>query len=388
VRILLIATKWDTGAGDPWLLDDLAGELVRTGHEVDVIVADPRSGRPVGVIPGTPPGMHAWSVGPRRRPSGRIGRVTAHLGTAWRLRTTARSILRGQTYDVGIYTSVATFNWSLPRWVRTAGIVQRLVLVLWDFFPVHQVQIGRLRRGPFSRVLKRLESRAIAPADSIALMSDANVRFFADYFGTPAASTMIVRPWASAPPPPSRARSGPLRVIFGGQLTAGRDLDTLLGAARILAERRVPVAMLIVGDGPALTDLRSRASGIDGVEVKGVLPREEYRALLRGCDVGIALTVAGTTVPTFPSKIVEYCSAGVAVVVASEEASDAGSLIEAAGAGLAIPSGSPTALADALEELGRRASSGELAAMGASARRLFDEELSVTRAAERLLAGG
>jgi glycosyltransferase involved in cell wall biosynthesis len=387
VSILLIATVWDSGAGDPWLLDDLAAEFVRTGHEVDVIVADPRSGRPVGLIAGTPPGLRAWSVGPRRRRSGALGRIASHLVTAWRLRTTARRLLRGRRYDLGIYTSVATFSWSLPRWVRARGIVERLELVLWDFFPVHQVQIGRLSAGPLASLLKRFERRAVAPADSVALMSEANVRFFRDYFRGLNSSTRIVPPWASSPPPLPRNPAGPLRVIFGGQLTAGRDLDTLLESARILADRRASVSMLIVGGGPALSLLQSHAADIDGLEVTGALPRAEYRALLGTCDVGIATTVAETTVPTFPSKIVEYCGAGVAVVVATEAASDAGSLVQAAGAGLAIAAGSPTALADALEELSGRAASGDVAVMGANARRLFDDELSVERAAERLLAG-
>jgi glycosyltransferase involved in cell wall biosynthesis len=383
MRILVIATVWRSSAGNPWLLDDLAAELARAGHFVDVIVADPRHGRPVGKLAGDSPGVTAWSVGPRRRRPGAWGAAAAHLVTAWRLRTLARRLLGDQRYDLGLYTSVGTFNWSLPAWVRRRSVVRRLVFILWDFFPVHQLEIGRLRSPLLARVFKVLERRSIAPADAVALMSDANIRFFRDYFSLPT-PTGVVRPWASPQDAARPPRSGPLRVIFGGQFTAGRDTDTLLDAAAILDERGVAVTLILAGGGPALPGVRARAARIPGVEVHGLLPRADYRWLLAGCHAGIAITPATTSVPTFPSKIVEYCSAGVAVIVATEEASDAGQVIAAAGAGVTVPAGSAERLADALEDLARRRVDGDVARMGAAARRLFEAELSVARAAERL----
>jgi glycosyltransferase involved in cell wall biosynthesis len=175
-------------------------------------------------------------------------------------------------------------------------------------------------------------------------------------------------------------------VVFGGQLVVGRGLDTLLHAAKRLQDEMLKVDLLIVGDGPARADLIALAERVGLVNASFVrtLPREEYRRLLQTAHVGVAITVAGATPPTFPSKITEYCASGVPVVVCVEAASDAGTIIEAAGAGLAVAAGDEASLASAIGSLYEEHLGGLLESRARKARALFEARLSVSRAADRI----
>ena len=90
--------------------------------------------------------------------------------------------------------------------------------------------------------------------------------------------------------------------------------------------------------------------------------------------------------PTFPSKIGEYCRYGRAMVIAAEEASDVGDFVTAQGAGVQVPAGDPAALAAAILELWRRWQSDGLAEMEAAAWQTFLDHLSAEVAAAKLAA--
>ncbi|MDQ0374229.1 glycosyltransferase [Cellulomonas humilata] len=251
---------------------------------------------------------------------------------------------------------------------------------------MHQLEIGRIRARWAAGLMKATEAAAIRSADVVALMSPANVAFFRRYFPGVNARTVVVPPWSSSGDEPVGAAhpdGDRLRVMFGGQLVRGRGVETIVDAAALLRED--PIDILIAGDGPEREGLEHRAAGIDGIEFLGMLARADYRALLRTVDVGVAVTVGGVSVPSFPSKIVEYCGLGVPVVVAVEPTSDAGAMVESRGAGLVIPVDDAPALASALRALRSEQVDGALARRARSARKLYDDELSADAAATRLV---
>jgi glycosyltransferase involved in cell wall biosynthesis len=388
MRILLIATVYSPPGGNPWLLDDLAAALARLGHQVDVIVADPRTGRPRGPVRDQPDGVRAWSVGPRRRRPGAIGGLLAHASTALGLLTASRWI-GPEPYDLGIFTTVAAFNYGLPERLRRRGAVRRLALILWDFFPVHQYEIGRMRARVLAQPLRMWERLSIRAADVVAVMSPANERYLAWYHPRVAKAVTIVPPWSSAgtsTPITSTPVTTGFVAVFGGQLTAGRGLDTLVEAARLLDGRGSAIRLIVAGDGPDRQRLAAAGIGLPMLQFVGQMPRPAYRALLSSADAGIAVTVPGVTVPSFPSKIVEYCGVGLPVIVAVESGSDAGELVEAHGAGIAVLAGDPLALCDALEILAAEKGRGVLRRRALAARSYYDTQLSVDRAAERFIS--
>lgn len=392
MRILIVTGVFGGENLDPWLLDDLARALADMGDDVDVLVCDTKSARPAGYIPYSDKRIRLFSAGPTRIYHGAIGRIVTHLSAGWRLHTIGYRLVRRRRYDLVVSNSIGLLSWGLPARLRRAGIAQRSLFLLWDFFPIHHIEIGRIRARLVAQPLRILEGLSMKSADVIAVMSPANEQFLRAYHPRINSPTVIVPPWASTPPPsPNGATVRPrFTALFGGQLTAGRGLDTLLRAARLVQDRQIPMDLLIVGDGPAYGELvsLSRKLGLSNTKFIKRLPRDAYRALIRSIDVGVAITVPGVSPPTFPSKISEYCACGVPVVVCVEPSSDAGQMVVQAGAGLSTAAGDAAGLADALATLQREHAGGILEARAQNALVLFQNTLSAAKAAATIRGAG
>lgn len=387
-RVLIITGVFSSDGENPWLLDDLAQELAGRGMTVDVLVNDTRGGRPRGWRPGRHPGIRVLSVG-KRRPRGRAGKTLAYLTGIVRMHRAWTSELRHRHYDLVLYHTIATFTGGLPLRVSRSGSVGTLACVVWDFFPLHHVQIGRIRQPWLSPLLRAMEGASIAAADLVAVMSPHNRRFLAAYHPGVHCRVVEVPPWGCPEAlPADRPKRGRFTVVFGGQLVAGRGVETLLRACRLLEDDGVDVEALVVGDGADRARLEGMASelGLTGTTFLGHLPRAAYLDTIGTAHAGVAGTVSGASVPTFPSKIVDYARAGLPIVVALESASDAGQFVTARGCGLSVPAGDERALADAIRVLADEHAAGTLDARSQASRRFFTECLSASVAADRLLS--
>ena len=385
MRVLIMTGGFAGPSRQPWLMDDLAEALADVGHSVEVVVFDSKDPRPRGEQQSHGLGITVFSAGIARRPRGPLKRVRSHIAVAVGLHVCAFRWARQRHYDLCIFTSPALLSWWLPWRLRRAGATSHTLLFLWDFFPIHQLEIGRIGFSWLGRALKLLERSAISGADTVALMSPANLQFFRRYHRGSVPATIQIPPWSSSKPVASMAPDlPPLRVIFGGQITRGRGIDTLLNAAELLIDEKDEIQFWIAGDGPQRSILARRAHdrGLVNVRFYGALEREAYRSLARRAHVGVAITVPGISPPSFPSKIVEYCSLGLPVVVCVESSSDAGEFVARHGAGVAVPAGDALALAEALRGLRRRLGSRELRLMSCAALELFESRFSVRRVVE------
>ena len=184
-----------------------------------------------------------------------------------------------------------------------------------------------------------------------------------------------------APPRPS---GGPLECVYAGSLEVGQDLETLVGAARLLDARGTAVRLHVAGAGSLESLVRAGAAtpcGTCRIEVHGLLARQDYLDLLAACDVGLVLVKPESRVAV-PYKACDYAAAGLAIVNALP--GELQSLVDRHRAGLAYTAGDPRSLADAI---GRLATDpGILARMRAGARALaaaaFDRDRTYARFAD------
>ncbi len=388
-RVLLVTDTFAKPGDSPWLLDDLAGEFARRGVAVDVLLNDTKVPRPRGWSAGGQAGVRVLSVGITHQPR-RTGKTGAYLSGIARLHLAWSKLRRQQHYDLAIYHSIATFTGGLPLRLAASPQIASLTCVVWDFFPIHHVQIGRIRQRWLAPGLRWLEGRSIAAADTVAVMSRGNGDFLARYHPGVRGRVIEVAPWGEASIPAPSAPRERFTVVFGGQLVAGRGVETLLAAALQVQRSGQDLDLLIVGDGPDRDRLEALASslGVTDVQFLGRRPRSEYLDLIASAHVGVAATVPGVSAPTFPSKIVDYARVGLPIVVALEPASDAAGIVQRYACGLAVAAGDSAALAEALRQLSLEHRDGTLGERRTASRRLFDEVLSVRVAADRLLQSG
>jgi len=183
-----------------------------------------------------------------------------------------------------------------------------------------------------------------------------------------------------------------LRCVYAGALEPGRDLQTLVAAARLLSTRGVAATIHVAGTGPWAERLRQSAEAVPGpcrMVLHGPLDRRGHVRLLADCDVGLVL--AGTDAPArLPAKACDYAAAGLALVTGP--GSELASLVEEFEAGLDYVPGDAASLARAVAALAE--DRGRLSELRRGARRLaaarFDRERTVAALADWLetLPGG
>jgi colanic acid biosynthesis glycosyl transferase WcaI len=165
----------------------------------------------------------------------------------------------------------------------------------------------------------------------------------------------LLPPWAGSAPSSldrsdARRRLGwPERAfvaVHSGPLDPAHDLDQLVEAARLL---RPGTLVVITGDGPARSSLQARAEDVGTLLFPPPLGAEDQALALVAADAVIVTEpVAGGNF-TVPGELSSGLSAGRPVVAAATAAGAVGTeLARAGGAGLLVPPGEPSRLAEAL----------------------------------------
>jgi glycosyltransferase involved in cell wall biosynthesis len=374
MRILMACMKFPTAPGQSYLTTELAQALVAAGHQVEVLLID-------------------WDAtasapdGPCRDWKGvRLVRCTPRLisGLGGLVRNASKFVLTGRRarrlarehFDLGRFEIFIAWTPALA-FGSCVGLahesrVARRILFIWDFFPDHYHEIGRIPGGPALWLARVLEQRLMDRFNRLFCTLPQNARYLRRSFRVRPDQTVAVAPiWSDVAPIPGADRSAVRRshdlpedrpiAVFGGQMVEGRGFDQMLAAAAVGRERGSPLLFLFVGDGRLAPTLKAQAS--DNVLWRPAMPRDAYLQLLTACDVGMVATVAGVTSFTIPSKTLDYLRAGLPVVAALEAGSDLSALLERYGVGRAVAFGDPEgffATAEALAVGGSVAAAAQL----------------------------
>ena len=263
----------------------------------------------------------------------------------------------------------------------------RLVNWLQDVFPETAARSGmRLLAGPLGAIARAMRNWSLRHAavnvvlgermavEVARLVPDAHLRVVPNW-----ADGEVLRPME---PGASALRrewgfDGKFVIGYSGNLGRAHDVDTVLAAARLLAEDR-SLVFSFVGGGYRFPRLREAAANIS---VRGYVPAARLGESLAACDVHLV-----TLLPEFeglivPSKFYAAAAAGRAVIFVGDADGEIARAIAAHGCGLRVAPGDAQGLAAAIT--GLRASPGKLRAMGARAREAFarqwDQPIALAR---------
>lgn len=148
---------------------------------------------------------------------------------------------------------------------------------------------------------------------------------------------------------PTRQDNDPrFRILFAGNMGNAQGLDTVIGAAKILAERGALVRFDMIGSGVDVDRLRSAAAAVpDTIRFHSARHPAEMGGMFAEAD---ALLVHLRSDPLFeitiPSKTQAYLAIGKPILMGVR--GDAAQMVEDARAGLSFEPDSPEALADAI----------------------------------------
>lgn len=390
MKVILITSNYPSNWGKKNLLSDLVQSLGDRGHIIDVLSNNYSQGAQRGII------KLSEQVSLRNLGGFRLFFNKYSLPINWLLGSLEILLFlllnnKKNAYDLCIFTSIGIINLFIPWTMKSLKISEKILFVLWDFFPIHQQQIGHWRFGPFSQIFKLIERNIIASSDVISVMSAANLRFFREYHKSLRGKKYIsLPPWSSSGE--SKGRDTQIEkferytVLFGGQLTAGRGTINLLRGFQIVQARNSNIDLVIAGDGPDREELVlfAKKLKLSNVKFMGQMEREDFRFLARHCHLGVAITDSRVTPPSFPSKIPEYLGLGLPVIAGLESSSDAMDLLIQEGVGSIFSPDNPYEISESIMQWFDRNDSFSTEQIQQKARLLYQEEFSVQKASERI----
>jgi glycosyltransferase involved in cell wall biosynthesis len=353
MRFLMVAMQFPVEPGQSYLTTELADALVAAGHEVEILHLDWSAslGGPTRTF-FTDSGVRVVRCAPRG------------VGGPEILRNASKFVLSGRhaarvawrnfdlaSFDALIAWMPAIAIAPLLPLIRRARVKHRL-LFIWDFFPDHHREIGRIPGGLPFRIARWWERREMDRFTAIVCTLPGNEAYLRAHYRVRPDQRVLVTPvWAATMPLPPVDRAAVRRqydlpadtpiAVFGGQLVEGRGFDQMLGAAEAGRAAGSPLHYLFVGDGRLAPMIRDRAAIAANVLYRPPVTRADYLTLLGACDVGMVATVPGVTSFSIPSKTIDYLRAGLPVVAAVEHGSDFAAILEGYRVGQTVSFGDP-----------------------------------------------
>ncbi len=388
LRVVIFVTKFDTTGKKPYLTDELCEALQNLGHKVDVIFLDwYRESCGEGIF--SKNGLTVHLIRPVGSRDGFVQKIIQWVFSSFRVAKYYKKNFNTNTHDLLI-----SFSPSIIFAAALIGLkakIKNKLLIQWDFFPFHQAQIGLI---PFRWMVgfgALVETILLNTFSYIACMSPRNVVYLQNHYKLASTVKSGVLPiWAKIRPKPlvynsdMRKRHGvpenAVLAVFGGQIAAGRGIEDIVELARISSESSSSLRIIVIGAGPKLQWLMEESEKLGGYLI--VLPpfaRNDYLELISSCDIGLVLTVPHVDIPSFPSKVLDYCCVGIPVVAAVENSTDFGEFIHNEGFGQYCEAGKPDELFEILSVLA--ANKQVMIQMGVNARRCYESYFDVRNVA-------
>ncbi|OQA22234.1 MAG: hypothetical protein BWY63_00926 [Chloroflexi bacterium ADurb.Bin360] len=313
-KLLFISVKYSGRDRDPYLTDDLVHEMHKQGHQITVIAYGDKH------ISRARDGLTEYVL--RVPPSPKILKYFA-LWPALFLRVSS-TLVAHAAYDQIIVTAPLSVLWPAALAVRFARSLQKTV-VIFDIYPAHQVRIGALPRRAES-LLKWLEIFLLRGFTEVTAMGQNNEQYIRDYYfrGTGNMPIKIISLWARMNRFASSVcySGGPVKIVFGGQIIKGRSIDRLVEFLGKVRQKGSDIELTFFSWGPHYEELIHKYSQLHWIYFNSRVDREEYWKLLPDYHVGAIVTDETVNLPAFPSKIVDYLSAGLYCFCLVEPASE------------------------------------------------------------------
>jgi glycosyltransferase involved in cell wall biosynthesis len=269
-------------------------------------------------------------------------------------------------------------------------------LVLWDFFPFYLRDLGAIRNKLFFWFFQRLENIMYRSFDRIGCMTKGNIKFLLENFSGVNPSRVEILPLWAKVKTVEPVDKGFIRAkyklpmdkviaVYGGAMSIVQELENILDLAKLSFDANDNVCFLFIGKGTERERLESRAfnQGLTNVIFLDYVPREEYQSVVQASDIGLISLSSKLSVPSFPSKSVDYFKVSLPILASLDAVTDFGSILQNdIKAGFSVIAGNSQLLHEKLTKLALDPSLRKT--MGQAGRRYYEERLTVEKARETI----
>ncbi|HEX7105972.1 MAG TPA: glycosyltransferase family 4 protein [Acidothermaceae bacterium] len=343
----------------------LVEELGALGHHIEVVTSLPwyahhavepswqgkvvrRERTPWGVVTR----VHPFPTGDKKNIPKRA------VGFAGFCALTAAIAAAGRRVDV-TFAMTPPLPMAATGWLASLPRRAPLVLNVQDVFPDVAVELGVLRGQRVIAAASALERWSYARSAAVTVLSEDMRANLAAKMRRPSRLHVIpnfvdvesVRPMDKENS--YRAEyglSGKTVVMYAGNVGMSQSLDLLVAAARAGRDRD-DVVYVVNGGGSTLADLQASAADLPNLRFVPMQPYERLPEVLAAADVHVVPLKRELSRSSVPSKTYSILAAGRPVLASVDEGSEVQRIVEAAGAGVAVPPEDERAFVSALSDL-------------------------------------
>lgn len=195
--------------------------------------------------------------------------------------------------------------------------------VIWDFFPLHHTEL-KLIPIYLTGILKFVEESFMRIADNIICINENYSEFLKNNYKVNKCKILNLQLWGNNLKTSEISnvlkkiviKDNSINMIYGGQLVEGRDLDFIIKFSKKMENNSKNFRLIIIGSGKNFHDIEKLIYQLEitNVILLQQLQRDVYLNLLAHCHIGYIALDDRINSPSFPSKIIDYTKAGLAVI--------------------------------------------------------------------------
>lgn len=285
--------------------------------------------------------------------------------------------LKGIDFDLILYSTPPITFTNVVKFLKKRNPKAVSYLLLKDIFPQNAVDIGMFgEKSVFNWYFRHKEVALYKNSDFIGCMSPANVEFLkkhnpyypADHVEVaPNSIELEEKPLEDGQYNAERhyirkkynlPTNKPI-FLYGGNLGKPQGIDFLIQCMEA-NKNREDCYFVVVGNGTEYKKLEEWTvkNRNTCVKLMSRLPVDDYKMLVRSCDVGLIFLDHRFTIPNYPSRLLSYLENKMPVLCATDPNTDIGHIAEENGYGLWCESVKPedfTALVDKMLQSDRKA---------------------------------
>jgi len=312
---------------EPFRISDICEEMVRRGHEVQVVTGYPNypegilyegysKGKKIDeVINGVK--VHRCFTIPRE--TGTVKRVMNYYSYA--VSSTQYVLSKSCVASDGKPFDVVYCNQLSPVMMADAAIAYKkkykipIVMYCLDLWPESLIAGGITRESYIYKYYHHVSRRIYRQVDKLLITSRMFENYLSGEFGIKKNKIEYLPQYAEGlfEHLPARQEDGTFNFMFAGNIGAAQSVETVIKAAKILKDE--PIKIHIVGGGTDLERVQGIAEGLENVIFYGRRPVEEMPEFYVKADA-MLVTLADDPVLslTLPGKVQSYMAAGKPII--------------------------------------------------------------------------
>lgn len=341
MKVLFLALSFSEG-NDINFYEDLLQELIKKGHEVFVACASERR-KKVSTHISMERNINILRI-KTGNITGNVNLIEKGISTLfvdYIFKKNIKKYYQNQKFDLVLYPTPPVTFVNTITWLKNKQSVNTY-LMLKDIFPQNAIDLGMLSKKGWKSIIYKIfsnkEKKLYNVSDYIGCMSPANVTYLLENYKEINPNKVEVCPNCIKVSETLIDKSFRKKYdipldktvfLYGGNLGKPQGIPFLKKCLKKCSNIK-NAFFLIIGGGSDAKDLENfiNDNRFENVKFISRLPKFEYEALARSCDVGLVFLDYRFTIPNFPSRILSYMDASMPIIVASDPNTDMGDIVQ------------------------------------------------------------